>query len=159
MRVAEDVRLQARPGVRDWQGESHVVESDHIPAALQETRMVIVIADTGSVPNTAPIQLSLHVVATLDITADEARRRVNRAFVAELGTGLIARDPELVVGGEQIAWRVPIVLSLPGLGDLGQVGVADVDARSGQLLLADDAQDRIVQHARRLYAGATLQAE
>jgi hypothetical protein len=121
--------------------------------------MVTVIADAGSVPNAAPIQLSLHVVATLDISAEEARRRVDRTFVTELGTGLIARDPDLVVNGERIAWRVPIVLSLPGLGDLGQVGAADVDARSGQLLLADDAYHGTVQHARRLYAGATLQAE
>ena len=58
-----------------------------------------------------------HVVATLNVTAEEARRRVNRQVVTELGTGLIARDPELVLVGEQIAWRVPVMLSLPGLGE------------------------------------------
>jgi hypothetical protein len=121
--------------------------------------MATVLADTDSVPETAPIHLSFHIVATLNVTAEEARRQVNRQVVTELGTGLIARDPELVLAGEQIAWRVPIVLSLPGLGDLGQVGTVDIDARSGDLLLNPDAQEGIVQHARRLYAGATLQTE
>jgi len=47
------------------------------------------------------------MTATLNFSAEEARRQVNRQVVAELGTGLIARDPELVVSGEQITWRVP----------------------------------------------------
>ena len=115
--------------------------------------------DAGSVPQTAPIQLNVHVVATLNISADEARRRVNRQVVSELGIGLIARTPEVVIAGEQIVWRVPIVLSLPGLGDLGQVGVVDVDARSGDVLLNPVTHETITQHAQRLYAGATLQTK
>jgi len=107
----------------------------------------------------APIQFSLHVVAMLNITAADARRRVNRQVVAELGTGLIGRDPDLVIEGERFFWRVPIVLSLPGLGDLGQVGHVDVDARSGEVLIDEATQGRIVQHAERLYHGATLSAE
>jgi hypothetical protein len=121
--------------------------------------MATVLAEMDSVPETAPIHLSFHIVATLNVTAEEARCQVNRQVVTELGTGLIARDPELVLTGEQIAWRVPIVLSLPGLGDLGQVGTVDIDARSEDLLLNPDAREGIVQHARRLYAGATLQAK
>ncbi|NIV39960.1 MAG: hypothetical protein GWN58_64310 [Anaerolineae bacterium] len=54
---------------------------------------------------------------------------------------------------------MPIVLSLPELGDLGQVGAIDVDARTGDLLSSPAAQERIIQHARRLYTGATLPAE
>jgi hypothetical protein len=125
----------------------------------QSQVIATVLANTRSIPETAPIHLSFHVVATLNVTAEEARRQVNRQVVTELGTGLIARDPELVIAGEQIVWRVPIVLSLPGLGDLGQVGTVDIDARTGDLQLDADAHGRIVQHARRLYAGTTLQAE
>ena len=121
--------------------------------------MATVLANADSIPETTPIHLSFHVVATLNVTAEAARRCVNRQVVTELGTGLIAGDPELTFVGEQIAWRVPIVLSLPGLGDLGQVGTVDIDARSGDLLLNRDAQEKMIQHARRLYAGATLRAE
>jgi hypothetical protein len=108
---------------------------------------------------TAPIHLSLHLAVTLNVTADEARRRVNRQVVTELGTGLIAREPDLAITGEQIVWRVPIALSLPKLGDLGLVGSVDIDARTGDLLLSAESQEAIVQHAQRLYAGATLPAE
>jgi hypothetical protein len=118
-----------------------------------------ILLDAQAIPHTAPIHLSFHLAATLNVTADEARRLVNRQAVTELGTGLIARDPELVIAGEQILWRVPLALSLPGVGDMGQVGTVDVDARTGQLVLDAAAQDRIIQHAHRLYTGATLQAK
>jgi len=112
--------------------------------------------DAKSVPQTTPTYLNVHVAVTLNVTADEARRRVNRQAVTELGTGLVAREPELVIVKEQVAWRVPIVLSLPGLGDLGQVGTIDVDALTGDLALDTPTQERIVQHAHRLYTGATF---
>lgn len=110
-------------------------------------------------PNSGPVHLSVHVVTTLDVSAEEARRRVNCQVVTELGTGLVAREPELVISGEHIVWRVPIVLSLPELGEMGQVGAVDVDAQSGELLIDPDARKGIIQHARRLYAGATLPTE
>jgi len=121
--------------------------------------MTIINRDSDSVPETVPIHLRFHVVATLNVTARDARRRVNRQVVTKLGTGLVAQDPELVIDDESIVWRVPIMLSLPELGDLGQVGTIDVDAETGEILTTTVAQERIIQHARRLYAGATLQAE
>jgi hypothetical protein len=121
--------------------------------------MVTVLTDSDSIPKTAPVHLSFHIAATLNIGAEEARRLVNQQVVTELGTGLIARDPELALYKDRVTWRVPIVLSLPSLGDLGQVGTVGVDAENGNLLISTDEQERIIQHARRLYAGATLQAE
>ena len=53
------------------------------------------------------------MTATLNFSAEEARRQVNRQVVTELGTGLIARDPELVIAGKQITWRVPLVVFAP----------------------------------------------
>lgn len=121
--------------------------------------MATVIREMTMRAETAPVHFSLHLVTTLNIAAADARRRVNREVVTELGTGLIGRDPDLVIEGERFFWRVPIVLSLPGLGDLGQVGHADVDARTGEVLADEAMRDRIIQHARRLYHGATLPAE
>jgi hypothetical protein len=121
--------------------------------------MTIVTRDLTSVSETVPIDLRFHVIATLNVDAVTARRQVNRQVVVELGTGLIAQVPELVIGDTNIVWRVPIVLSLPDLGDLGQVGTVDVDAETGEILMTPTAQERIIQHARRLYTGATLQAE
>jgi len=121
--------------------------------------MSTVIREIKAEAITAPIHFSLHVAATLNTTAADARRTVNRQVVTELGTGLIGRDPDLVIEGGQFYWRVPIVLSLPGLGDLGQVGHVDVDARTGEVLADEATRDRMIQHARRLYHGATLSAQ
>ena len=121
--------------------------------------MDTVLVNTEPIARTAPVHLSFHLVTTLNMTADDARRQVNRQVVTELGTGLVACTPTLAIAGDQVVWRVPIVLSLPGLGDLGQVGTIDVDARTGNLFSNITAQERIIQHARRLYAGASLPAE
>lgn len=104
----------------------------------------------------SPVILNIQVDTTLKVTAEEARRRVNRQLIPQLGTGLIANNPELIVTDQQIAWRVPIVLSLPGLGDLGEVGTVMVDAQTGQLAVTPATQTKIINHARWLYAGATL---
>jgi hypothetical protein len=87
----------------------------------------------------------------LRVTAKDARRRVNRQVVPELGTGLIARDPEWVIGESCTAWRVPILLSLPELGDLGQVGSVDVDAHSGEVLSDATTRLAIIEQAHQLY--------
>lgn len=118
--------------------------------------MTVITVDAKSISKTPPINLSFHVVTTLNVSAEDARRSVNRQIVPTLGTGLIAREPVLVVAEDYIVWRVPIVLSLPGLGDVGQVGVIDVDARTGTVLDNVVDQQRIIEHARRLYTGVTL---
>jgi hypothetical protein len=103
--------------------------------------------------------MTFQAPASLNISAEDARRLVNRHVMTELGTGMIARDPELTTDGEQVVWHVPIGLSLPNLGDLGHVATVNVDAESGDLLINTDDQERIIQHARRLYTNATLQTE
>ncbi len=118
--------------------------------------MTFIKIESDTIVETAPIQLNFHVVATLNVTAEQARQQVNRQVIPELGTGLIARGPELLISDVHILWRVPIVLSLPELGDLGEVGHIDIDARTRTVLSNPASQEHIIQHARRLYNGATL---
>lgn len=98
--------------------------------------------------------VEVHVQTALALTAEEARRRVNGDVVSELGTGLGAGEPELQIGDEQSFWRVPIVLALPTLGELGAVGAVLVDARTGNIMLTDEEQEKLINHARWLYKGA-----
>ncbi|MEM7347556.1 MAG: hypothetical protein AAF485_25240 [Chloroflexota bacterium] len=81
---------------------------------------------------------------------------VNRQVVTELGTGLIAEEAELMIVDEKIVWRIAIALSLPNLGNLGHVGLVEVDARTGNILTGSELQEKIIQHASFLYQGATL---
>lgn len=118
--------------------------------------MVLVTLTETAIPTTSPLRLNLHVDTTLQISAQEARRLVNHRIVPEIGTGLVAGEPDLTVSESGVIWRVPLLLSLPRLGELGQVGIVDVDALTGNILENSKAQERMIQHARRLYNGATL---
>lgn len=109
--------------------------------------------------NATPLHVSFHLITTLNVTADEARQKVNREVIPELGTGLVGQTPELRVIEEQVTWRVPIILSLSRLGNIGQVGVIEVDAHTGEVLTDTDVETEIIQHARWLYNGATLPTE
>lgn len=106
-----------------------------------------------------PLVLDVQVSTTLNLSAEDARCYVNRQVIPRLGTGLVARTPELNIANTQISWRVPIELSLPHLGNLGEVGAVQVDARSGEITFSAEAQERLINHARRLYRGATLSTE
>jgi len=121
--------------------------------------MTTILISSEMAPSVAPISLHVHLTALLSIDAKEARRRVNRQIVPELGTGLMAQEPELAFVNEQITWRVPIILSLPWLGDLGQIGTVAVDARTGEINISPEAKERMITHASRLYTGATLQTK
>ena len=120
---------------------------------------MVTVIDKNSIPQTAPTSLIFHLDTTLNVNAEQARNLVNRQVVVELGTGLIAREAELMIAGDQIAWRVPVALSLPEMGDLGQVGLIEVDARTGDILTGPEIQEKIIKHASLLYHGATLQTE
>jgi len=60
-----------------------------------------------------------------------------------------AGEPQLVVG-ERICWRVPVILSLPPIGDLGEVGTVDVDVETGQVLVTQALVEEIEQRAEYL---------
>lgn len=68
----------------------------------------------------------------------------------------MATEPELLLEDEDLIWRVPLILSLPNLGNLGQVGIISIDARTGEIPFDHQAKERIIKHARWLYQGATL---
>jgi hypothetical protein len=106
-----------------------------------------------------PVHLHVQLVTTLKISAAEARRRVNRRILEELTTGLSARAAELAISATRINWRVPVMLSLPNHGDIGQVGSILVDATSGEVLTSKSELDHIMRMAEMLHAGATSPAK
>ncbi len=126
---------------------------------LYTQSMTTLTLESQTISSPTPFHFNFHVVATLHINADVARRLANRQIAAELSTGLGAREPELAIRGQQLIWRVPVYLSLPQLGDLGRVGSIDVDARTAVILTSASKQKQILQHAHRLYTGSPLPAE
>ena len=85
------------------------------------------------------------------VTAVAARRKVNR-FVLDKISYLMGGEQPTLVETDQLVWRVPVVLTYPDQGVVGQVGFIDVDAESGELLLAPDIIEEIKHNARALAA-------
>ena len=119
----------------------------------------MIVIHRQSVDSRNGTSLDLRLQTTLRISADEARRRVNRLIIPELGTGLGAAEPELSLEDTDIWWRVPVMLSLPMLGTLGIVGTIKVDPQSGEIAFTLEEQENLINHARWLYSGATLPAD
>ncbi|MBN1876596.1 MAG: hypothetical protein JXA33_20390 [Anaerolineae bacterium] len=102
------------------------------------------------------VDITIHISTKLNVTQASARRKVNVFVLSEIGTGLGGGDPTLAVDKERLCWRVPIILALPTVGNLGQVGEIDVDAQTGEILADTELIQTIAHHAERLFAGSTL---
>ena len=98
----------------------------------------------------AQVDIQVHVSVTLNITPFVARQKVSGLVLSEVGTGIGADEPTLILSNKRVVWRVPVFLALPGLGRLGQVGEIDVDAQTGEVLADRSALNRMIDNANRL---------
>jgi hypothetical protein len=83
------------------------------------------------------------------ILPEEARRKVNHYVHMEISTQMHAETPMLVVG-DKVIWRVPIHLTFPSFGDIGQVGFMDVDPVTGTLDVSLTTINEITHNAETL---------
>ena len=99
---------------------------------------------------TEAVGINIHITTTLNVSAHTARQKVNGLVLDEVGTGVGGEEPALVVEQTRVLWRVPLVLSLPFIGRLGQVGALDVDAQTGEVLTNSKILKGIADYAERL---------
>ena len=69
-------------------------------------------------------------INAVSITAAQARARVNRFLLSQVGSQFCAGEPELDVIAS--LWRVPILMITPGF-IAGQVGEATVNAQTREI--------------------------
>lgn len=98
-------------------------------------------------------RLDIRATVDLVVSAQEARRLVDRWLLESVSVLIGASMPTLVIG-EQIVWRVPVWMGLVGSGRT-ELGVIDVDVTSGTLL---DVKRRAsaIMAAAEIHAGKTL---
>jgi len=94
--------------------------------------MMTIILDLYPIPEKGIFELNLSRSFNIRMTAEEARRQVNRWLLNEVSYLMGADLPSLVVG-ERVVWRVPVWISFPGLGKVGTVGTVDVDVETGEM--------------------------
>ena len=83
------------------------------------------------------MQNSLDICATINITADEARREVSAYAGNEIADLLSGEAPDLVCHKNEAYWRVPVVLTSKSLGCIGLVDFINVNVETGELQLAE----------------------
>ena len=71
----------------------------------------------------------------VNIDAVTARRKVTSYIGREINLMMGGTEAALVYSKGRLVWRVPVILTSPFRGQLGVVGVVDVDTRTGELLL------------------------
>jgi hypothetical protein len=116
----------------------------------------MILIETEKLPERGPLNISLDVTAIINITAEEARRKVSVFAGNEIADLLSGEAPDLVWQKNGAYWRVPVVLSSKSLGRIGLVGFIDVNVETGELQVTGQSTRRIEENAQRFAAGAAL---
>ena len=105
--------------------------------------------DEISLPVKAEVKIEFSLTAQVNVTDYTAQRKVSKLLLDQVGNLLFGERPSLVAG-RRLLWRVPVWLALPTTGPLGQVGVLDVDAQTGEILFTQQLLDEIAERGNEL---------
>lgn len=108
-----------------------------------------IILEPYAIPERGTFQIQETI--TIEVTADEAKRQVNRWLLHEVNLQMGAEPPILVVG-ERSVWRVPVYWSAPHIGHVGTVGNVEVDVLSGEMDNTAQRKAELMQRAQELAA-------
>jgi len=103
-----------------------------VPAVREGHADYSMVSLIESLPKTGRLEVDIKVAADIHISAYAAKQKVNDFVLSDISYMLHAGDSMLIVG-ERICWRVPVILSLTSRGDVGEVGAIDVDVETGQM--------------------------
>ncbi len=118
-----------------------------------------VMLEGNSIREPGVIYLHLEHQIEVRILAEEARRRANRLVHLEISTQMRAENPVLLVGDAgEASWRVPIHLTFPAFGDVGQVGYLTVHPVTGEVYSSPELLDELTTNAENLALRFTPEA-
>ncbi|MBN1487048.1 MAG: hypothetical protein JW981_05355 [Anaerolineae bacterium] len=86
----------------------------------------------NALPQTGRLEIDIKVSADINISAYAAQQKVNDFVLSDISYMMHAGKAQLILD-KRIYWRVPVILSLTRHGDVGEVGVIDVDVETGQM--------------------------
>lgn len=116
------------------------------------TQATITITGDG-VQKIQQLDMQISVEATVNIDATSARRHVTGWLVRDVANLLVGGTPQLIIG-QQTLWRVPVLLTSSQVGTVGQVGMVDVDAITGEIFVSPELKKQIIINAKRAAARA-----
>jgi hypothetical protein len=105
--------------------------------------------ESYTIPKQGMVHLQVSRSFEIKITDEEARRQVNRWVHNEVSYLMRGLPPTLVVG-EQVVWRVPVSIGFPRLGQMGIVGMVEVDVEIGTMNTSPDLQAQLIREAEKI---------
>lgn len=106
-------------------------------------------ATLQQIPRVGQLEVMINVRANLNVSAYVARQKVSVFVLEEISYLMHAAEPALILD-ERIYWRVPVIFSLPSVGDVGEVGMIDVDVETGQMRVTPQLIEEIENRAETL---------
>jgi hypothetical protein len=95
------------------------------------------------------LDITITIRATIEIDAATAQRRATGWLVSEVGNLLLGDAPSLVIA-DRVVWRVPVLLTSPERGVVGQIGTVDIDAQTGDVLSSAALIQELIERGRQL---------
>lgn len=109
-----------------------------------------VVLENLPIPERGMLELNVKQSIEIKVSAEEARRKVNRWLLEYVSYMMHADPPTLVLNGGQAVWRVPAIYTASPVGVVGTVGLIEVDVDSGAMNTSDVHKEQILQCARTL---------
>jgi len=106
-----------------------------------------IILEQHAIPKTGTFEIRQTI--TIRISAEDARRKVNRWVLDEVSCVMGAEEPTLVVD-EQTFWHVPVILTASHIGHVGIAGIVAVDVETGEIDDSPECKAAILEGAREL---------
>lgn len=119
--------------------------------ARKQVYQVSTIIEKMNLPKAGHLEIDITLSADVQVSAFVAKQKVNRFLATEVGNLLHAGEPSLALA-DTIYWHVPVLLSLPSVGRVGQVGEIDVDVESGEVKIEPSLIESISRNAELLAA-------
>ena len=102
-------------------------------------------------PLTPKMKYRLTLEGELNITPFVARQNANSYLIMRVGNLIMAAEPDLELREDGPYWSVPVVLTSPGVGHVGQVGQILLDAQTGNIIESESTScAEIESNAERL---------
>jgi hypothetical protein len=95
----------------------------------------------------------------VNTTPRDARRKATAYVAGEISMMMYCGEPALVYSQERLVWRIPIEFTSPKRGHIGYIGVLDVDALTGNLIIPANFVEEIEANARALLKNSPHSSE
>lgn len=90
-------------------------------------------------PENQSLKIEIQLAHEITISPTVAQQKAN-GFLAGYVTLMVSSGPATLWLKERPVWRIPAVLKLPHLGEVGIVGTIDVYAQAGEIIPLSPAQ-------------------